>query len=50
MNFLDGCAATVPIARPGELPVGISVAGTQGSDAQVLRIALAVESAVSATR
>jgi aspartyl-tRNA(Asn)/glutamyl-tRNA(Gln) amidotransferase subunit A len=47
VNFLDGCAATVPITRPGELPVGMSVAGTHGRDAQVLRIALAVEGATS---
>jgi Asp-tRNA(Asn)/Glu-tRNA(Gln) amidotransferase A subunit family amidase len=29
------------------LPVGMSVAGTHGRDAQVLRIALAVEGATS---
>jgi aspartyl-tRNA(Asn)/glutamyl-tRNA(Gln) amidotransferase subunit A len=43
VNFLDGCAATVPVAHAGELPVGLSVAGAHGRDAQVLRIALAVE-------
>ncbi|MBV9239494.1 MAG: amidase [Xanthobacteraceae bacterium] len=43
VNFLDGCAATVPIQRGSELAVGLSVVGTQGSDARILRIALGVE-------
>jgi aspartyl-tRNA(Asn)/glutamyl-tRNA(Gln) amidotransferase subunit A len=43
VNFLDGCAATVPIERPDALPVGLSVVGPRGSDARVLRVALAVE-------
>jgi aspartyl-tRNA(Asn)/glutamyl-tRNA(Gln) amidotransferase subunit A len=43
VNFLDGCAATVPIERPNALPVGLSVVGPRGSDARVLRVALAVE-------
>jgi aspartyl-tRNA(Asn)/glutamyl-tRNA(Gln) amidotransferase subunit A len=43
VNFLDGCAATVPIRQPKSLPAGLSVVGPQGSDARVLRVALAVE-------
>jgi aspartyl-tRNA(Asn)/glutamyl-tRNA(Gln) amidotransferase subunit A len=43
VNFLDGCAATVPIRQPDSLPTGLSVVGPQGSDARVLRVALAVE-------
>ena len=43
VNFLDGCAATVPIQEPDSLPAGLSVVGPQGSDARVLRVALAVE-------
>jgi Asp-tRNA(Asn)/Glu-tRNA(Gln) amidotransferase A subunit family amidase len=43
VNFLDGCAATVPIRQPDSLPIGLSVVGPQGSDARVLRVALAVE-------
>jgi aspartyl-tRNA(Asn)/glutamyl-tRNA(Gln) amidotransferase subunit A len=43
VNFLDGCAATVPIRQPDSLPAGLSVVGPQGSDARVLRVALAVE-------
>ncbi|MBV8748039.1 MAG: amidase, partial [Xanthobacteraceae bacterium] len=48
VNFLDGCAATLPIQRAGELPVGLSVVGTRGSDARVLRIALGAEAALAA--
>ena len=47
VNFLDGCAATLPIQRGSELAVGLSVVGTQGSDARVLRIALGVEAALA---
>ncbi len=46
VNFLDGCAATLPIQRGSELAVGLSVVGTQGSDARILRIALGVEAAL----
>ncbi len=46
VNFLDGCAATLPIPRGSELPVGLSIVGTQGSDARILRIALGVEAAL----
>jgi aspartyl-tRNA(Asn)/glutamyl-tRNA(Gln) amidotransferase subunit A len=46
VNFLDGCAATLPIPRGSELAVGLSVVGTQGSDARILRIALGVEAAL----
>jgi aspartyl-tRNA(Asn)/glutamyl-tRNA(Gln) amidotransferase subunit A len=48
VNFLDGCAATLPIQRAGELAVGLSVVGEQGSDARVLRIALGVEAVLAA--
>ena len=47
VNFLDGCAATIPTHRPGALPVGVSVVGSHGQDARVLQIALAVEAVVS---
>ena len=46
-NFLDACAVTVPIARDRKLPVGLSIAGTQGRDAHVLAVALAVEAALA---
>jgi aspartyl-tRNA(Asn)/glutamyl-tRNA(Gln) amidotransferase subunit A len=46
VNFLDGCAATLPIQRESELAVGLAVVGTQESDARILRIALGVEAAL----
>jgi aspartyl-tRNA(Asn)/glutamyl-tRNA(Gln) amidotransferase subunit A len=48
VNFLDGCAATLPIQHAGELAVGLSVVGAQGNDARVLRIALGIEAALAA--
>ncbi|MCE4547329.1 MULTISPECIES: amidase [unclassified Caballeronia] len=42
-NFLDCCAATVPIQRPGELPVGLMLVGRHLDDHRVLAIAQGVE-------
>jgi Asp-tRNA(Asn)/Glu-tRNA(Gln) amidotransferase A subunit family amidase len=36
----------LPIEQPDTLPAGLSVVGPQGSDARVLRVALAVEAAL----
>lgn len=43
INFLDGCAASVPIHAGGEPPARLMVAGLAGEDAQVLRIAAWIE-------
>jgi aspartyl-tRNA(Asn)/glutamyl-tRNA(Gln) amidotransferase subunit A len=43
VNFLDGCAATVPCHRPGEAPVGLMVSGVAMSDRHVLAVARGVE-------
>ncbi len=43
VNFLDGCAATLPCHEPGSAPVGLSVCGVAGSDRRVLAAAAAVE-------
>lgn len=43
INFLDGCALSLPCGAPGDLPVGLSVAGLHGSDARVLQVGRAVE-------
>ncbi|HWK75146.1 MAG TPA: amidase [Povalibacter sp.] len=42
INFLDGCAISLPCHRAGELPVGLMLAGTHGSDRRLLAIAEAV--------
>jgi aspartyl-tRNA(Asn)/glutamyl-tRNA(Gln) amidotransferase subunit A len=44
INFLDGCALTVPCQATGALPVGLMLSGLHGSDAHILRVGMAVES------
>ena len=43
INFLDGCAVSVPCHAPGTAPVGFSIAAAGGQDQTVLAIAKAVE-------
>jgi aspartyl-tRNA(Asn)/glutamyl-tRNA(Gln) amidotransferase subunit A len=43
MNFLDGCALTIPCHEPWTAPVGLTVAGQGGEDRRILAIGLAVE-------
>jgi aspartyl-tRNA(Asn)/glutamyl-tRNA(Gln) amidotransferase subunit A len=43
INFLDGCAATVPCHRHGAAPVGLMVCGLAGSDRRTLAVAAAIE-------
>jgi len=43
VNFLDGCAVTVPCQAPGDAPVGLSVFGPAMTDRHVLAAAAAVE-------
>ena len=47
INMLDGCAASLPCQQPGELPVGLMVAGMGGSDQKVLAVARALEGALA---
>ncbi|MHA6914411.1 amidase [Ralstonia pseudosolanacearum] len=46
INFLDGCALTLPIHAAGELPVGLSLCGLADDDARILRVGRAVEAAL----
>jgi len=46
VNFLDGCAATLPCHAPGEAPVGLMVCGVAMTDRHVLAVARAVEAAL----
>lgn len=50
VNFLDGCAATVPCQAPGSAPVGFTVCGTSMQDRRVLSVANAIEAVVSPRR
>jgi aspartyl-tRNA(Asn)/glutamyl-tRNA(Gln) amidotransferase subunit A len=46
INFLDGCAATLPCHARGSAPVGLMVCGTAGRDRHVLAVAVALECAL----
>jgi aspartyl-tRNA(Asn)/glutamyl-tRNA(Gln) amidotransferase subunit A len=46
INFLDGCAATLPCHEPGGGPVGFMVCGVAGADRHVLAAAAAIERAL----
>jgi len=48
VNFLDGCAVSVPCHEPGAAPVGLSVFGVAMSDRHVLAAAAAIEGALRA--
>ena len=43
VNFMDGCALSVPCHRPGEPPAGLSICGTALADATILSIGRSVE-------
>ncbi len=43
INFLDGCAASVPCHSPGSAPAGLMVAGANGADRRILSISMAIE-------
>ena len=48
INFLDGCALSLPCHAPGEAPVGLMLAGCGGQDARVLAAGTAVEQVLGA--
>jgi aspartyl-tRNA(Asn)/glutamyl-tRNA(Gln) amidotransferase subunit A len=47
INFLDGCAVSLPCHAPGTAPVGLSVCGVAMSDRHTLAVARAVEAAIA---
>jgi aspartyl-tRNA(Asn)/glutamyl-tRNA(Gln) amidotransferase subunit A len=47
VNFLDGCAATLPCHEPGAAPVGLMVCGVGGSDRRILAVSAAIERALA---
>ncbi|AMO96185.1 amidase family protein [Collimonas fungivorans] len=48
INFLDGCALSLPCHAAGTAPVGLMLAGAGGNDRKILEIGLAVEAALAA--
>jgi aspartyl-tRNA(Asn)/glutamyl-tRNA(Gln) amidotransferase subunit A len=47
INFLDRCAATLPIQPPGTAPVGLMVVGEHGGDRRLLAVARGIEVALA---
>src|SRR6266568_764788 len=47
INFLEGCALTVPIHPARDAPVGLMVAGFSGEDERVLSAGLAIEAGLA---
>ncbi len=48
VNFVNGCAATVPMSGPDGLATGLMLMGRNGDDWRILAIAEAVEAALTA--
>jgi aspartyl-tRNA(Asn)/glutamyl-tRNA(Gln) amidotransferase subunit A len=48
VNFLDRCAITLPVSRPGAAPVGLMLIGRHGGDRRLLAMAQGVEAALAA--
>jgi len=47
INYMDGCAWSLPCHEAGELPVGLMVSGVAGQDAHLARVALALENLIN---
>jgi aspartyl-tRNA(Asn)/glutamyl-tRNA(Gln) amidotransferase subunit A len=47
INFLDGCAVSLPCHAPGAAPVGLSVCGVAMADRYILAVAAAIETALA---
>jgi aspartyl-tRNA(Asn)/glutamyl-tRNA(Gln) amidotransferase subunit A len=48
INFLDGCALSIPCHFPGDAPVGLMIAGLAMQDRNILNIGGAIESLLAA--
>jgi aspartyl-tRNA(Asn)/glutamyl-tRNA(Gln) amidotransferase subunit A len=44
VNFLDGCAISIPCHEPGSAPVGLTIFGLRHTDRRILAVAGAAES------
>lgn len=43
INFLDGCALSLPCQAAGTAPVGLMISGSNGADRRILAVGLGVE-------
>jgi aspartyl-tRNA(Asn)/glutamyl-tRNA(Gln) amidotransferase subunit A len=50
INFLDRCAATLPIQQPDKAPVGLMIVGEPGGDNRLLAVARGIEEALVHTK
>jgi aspartyl-tRNA(Asn)/glutamyl-tRNA(Gln) amidotransferase subunit A len=50
VSFLDWCALSIPCHRPGEPPVGLTVAARGGRDASLLGIGKSIEGCLAGNR
>ena len=50
INFLNGCAISLPCHAEGEAPVGLMVAGLSGWDASLFRVGRSIEMALASLR
>lgn len=50
INFLDGCALSLPCHAPGSAPVGLTIAGPAMADRHILAAGLAVEQVLAQPR
>ena len=48
VNFLDRCAITLPVSRPGEAPVGLMLIGPHNGDKRLLAMARGLETVLAA--
>jgi aspartyl-tRNA(Asn)/glutamyl-tRNA(Gln) amidotransferase subunit A len=46
INVIDGCGISLPAHRDGEVPVGLMLAATGGSDRRILELAAAMEGVI----
>jgi aspartyl-tRNA(Asn)/glutamyl-tRNA(Gln) amidotransferase subunit A len=46
INMIDGCSISLPAHREGEVPVGLMLASTGGSDRRIFELALGMEGAI----
>ncbi|MEA2818006.1 MAG: aspartyl-tRNA(Asn)/glutamyl-tRNA(Gln) amidotransferase subunit [Bradyrhizobium sp.] len=46
INMIDGCAISLPIHRDGEVPVGLMLAASGGSDRRIFELAAAIEGVI----
>jgi aspartyl-tRNA(Asn)/glutamyl-tRNA(Gln) amidotransferase subunit A len=46
INMIDGCAISLPCHREGEVPVGLMLAASGGSDRRIFELAAAIEEVI----